>query len=481
MSTEYPHTLRQFVLDTNVLIHDPLALFNFAEHDVVIPMTVLEELDHIKDSQKGNHIQIGREARLAIQYIEKVVNGHAPDALRQGVPLGNDLGNLKIVMESTASDFPGVALDHSVPDNRIIATALLVSKSTKDRTTVLVTKDINMRLKAKAAGIDFVEDYRTDQVLSDINYLSAGYMHVDSDWLSEIAHSSQVGRKNITVVEKSSLSDSVRANLYPNFVFLQDDCAWVVKDVGAENVAFECRKLSELMKRSAFGITPRNAEQSLALDAVMSDDIDIVFLTGPAGTGKTLIALAAALEMTVEQKRYDKIIVTRSVTDMDEGIGFLPGTEQEKMQPWLAAFTDALEVLAKGGVETHEPQSGASAKLQGKDAWTVTLNMLTEKASLQFKAVNFMRGRSIVDAVLIVDEGQNLTAHQMRSLITRVGPGTKIIVLGNLSQIDARYITALSSGLTVSVEKFKHFERGATVMLKGGVRSPVASFAEENF
>lgn len=472
---------KQFVLDTNVLIHDPSALFNFEEHDVVIPMTVLEELDHIKDSQKGNHQQVNREARLAIQHIDKVVNGNSPDDLRLGISIGPGLGNLRIIMEPDVKDVNALAsidLDISVPDNRIILTALyLMQDQPLDQiSTVLVTKDINMRLKAKAAGVIFVEDYKTDQVLSDINYLSPGYMVVQEDWLGDQIECKKMGKSQFTFnVPLSDLDDEIRANLYPNFSFIQDDSVWMVKSIQTDHVIFVCHKVDALMNMSAFGVKPRNIEQALAMHAALSEDVDIAFFTGPAGTGKTLIALAAALEMVIEQKRFTKIIVTRSVTDLDEGIGFLPGTEEEKMLPWLSAFTDSLEFLVKG------LDDQAHGKLVGADAWAATFGLLQKKANIQFKSLNFMRGRSLGDALIILDESQNLSAHQMRSMITRTGPGSKMLCLGNLSQLDSRYLTALTSGLTVSVEKFKAFPRSANVMLKGGVRSAVATYAEEVF
>lgn len=469
---------KQFILDTNVLIHDPSALFNFKEHDVVVPMTVLEELDHIKDSQKGNHLQVSREARLAIQHIDKVVNGHSPEQLRVGIPIGEGLGMLRVVMELNRHDASVINLpdiDVSIPDNRIIMASLFLTKTTANTQTVLVTKDINMRLKAKAAGVMYVEDYRTDQVLSDIDYLSPGFIQLEeSPFLGEVS-STASGRSYSISVDKTELHPIVLSNLYPNFAFIYDDDVWFVDKVDTQSASFLCAKTDSLMRLKAFGVAPRNIEQALAMRAALSESVDILFLTGPAGTGKTLIALASALELVIEQGCYDKIIVTRSVTEMDEPIGFLPGTEEEKMKPWLAAFSDSLEVLTQGMA------GGGQDKPAGAEALAMTLSLLQKKANLQFKALTFMRGRSINNAVIILDESQNLTPHQMRSMITRVGAGSKIICLGNLQQIDSRYLTALTSGLTVAVERFKPFEKGATVMLKGGVRSDVASFAEDVF
>lgn len=469
---------KQFILDTNVLIHDPSSLFNFKEHDVVVPMTVLEELDHIKDSQKGNHIQVSREARLAIQHIDKVVNGHSPEELRLGIPLGEGLGVLRVVMELSRNELSGMELpdvDLSVPDNRIIMISLFLTRASTASQTVLVTKDINMRLKAKAAGVIYVEDYRTDQVISDIDYLSPGFIQMDESPFIGGVLPSVSGRVFSVNVDKAELHPLVLSNLYPNFAFVYDEDVWFVEKVEQTSASFLCAKTDSLMRLKAFGVAPRNIEQALAMRSALSDSVDILFLTGPAGTGKTLIALASALELVVEQGLYDKIIVTRSVTEMDEPIGFLPGTEEEKMKPWLAAFSDSLEVLTNGMA------GGGHDKPAGAEALATTLALLQKKANLQFKALTFMRGRSINNAVIILDESQNLTPHQIRSMITRVGAGSKIICLGNLQQIDSRYLTALTSGLTVAVERFKPFQKGATVMLKGGVRSDVASFAEDVF
>ena len=220
---------------------------------------------------------------------------------------------------------------------------------------------------------------------------------------------------------------------------------------------------SRLMSRKAWGITPKNIYQAMAMNALMDPDIELVILTGPAGCGKTLLALASALEMVIEQGVYDKVLVTRNTPEIAESIGFLPGTEEEKMAPWLAAITDSLEVLHK-----HDENPSSS------------LNYIMEKANVQFKSVNFMRGRSIQNAVVLLDECQNLTASQLKTIITRCGEGTKLVCSGNLAQIDSNYLTAVTSGLTYIVERFKDFEGSATVNLNGVVRSRLAQFAEEN-
>lgn len=473
------HPRKQFVLDTNVLIHDPSSLFKFKEHDVVLTMTVLEELDHIKDSTKGNHQQVNREARLAIQHIDKIVNGHSSEEIKAGIPIGEGLGLLKIVTDPSASTYAGRSgeLDLTVPDNRIINSALTLTSESKEVSTVLVTKDINMRLKAKSSGVFYVEDYKNDQVLSDIDYLSAGYLAIDSSSFPDsLQYKEQQGDGKFSfTVPKSNLPDEIQKHIEPNFAFIDGESIWIVRKIDDDLITMECKKADSLMKMNAFGVKPRNIEQALAMYAAMSRDIDVVFLTGPAGTGKTLIALASAFEMVVEQKRFDKIIVTRSVTDIDEPIGFLPGTEEDKMKPWLAAFTDSMEVFSK------DFGSGSEGKMNSKDAAATTLDLLQQKANLQFKSINFMRGRSIGNACVILDECQNLSAHQMKTMLTRLGENSKMLCLGNLQQIDSRFLTALTSGLTVSVEKFRAFERSATVMLKGGVRSPVATYAEDVF
>ncbi|MDC0602184.1 PhoH family protein [Aliiglaciecola sp.] len=452
-----------YVLDTNILLHEPLAFLSFKEHDVIVPMTVLEELDYIKDSKKD----VARDARVSIRAMEDLLHEATPEQMidgvsMQGIASGESAptGNLSIFADH------GLPIDHQVftsneNDNRIINAALHLQKIKQPRQVVLVTKDINMRLKAKGAGLGQVEDYRTDQLISDIKYLSKGYHTFEGGfWDSVKAVDSRTeGRDTIHTIEKSVLPEA-----YINEFLIDEDekFAGLVESMTSDSIEVLDLGYERLMGRNAWGITPKNIGQGMALHALLDPHIDLVILTGPAGSGKTLLALAAALEMVVEKNMYDKIIVTRSTPEIAESIGFLPGTEEEKMAPWLAAITDSLEVLHKN----DENVKGS-------------MNYIMEKANIQFKSVNFMRGRSIQNAIVILDESQNLTASQLKTIITRCGEGTKLICGGNLAQIDSNYLSAVTSGLTYLVEKFKNFSGSATLNLDGVVRSRLAEFAEQ--
>ena len=447
-----------FILDTNVLLHEPLAIYSFKEHDVLIPMTVLEELDNIKDRNKD----VSRDARVAIRALEDVFRDATPDQITQGVPLaGEASGNICIFSDHHLPQDAEVFTDKEA-DNRIINAALYLQKHELKRQVVLVTKDINMRLKAKGAGLAHVEDYRSDQLIDDIRLLAKGFQVVPGSFWERVGEcdSETHGRDTVHVID-SNLLEGVHVNQYlldeENFfaarVLSHDGNKIRLKDLGRER----------LMSRKAWGVHPKNIYQGMALDALLDPHIDLVILTGPAGCGKTLLAMAAALELVIEKGIYEKVIVTRNTPEIAESIGFLPGTEEEKMMPWLAAVTDTLEVLHK----QDENMSGS-------------LSYIMEKANIQFKSVNFMRGRSIQNTFVLLDECQNLTASQIKTIITRCGEGTKIVCSGNLAQIDSNYLSPVTSGLTYIVERFKDFDGSANIFLNGVVRSRLASFAEEN-
>ncbi len=449
-----------FVLDTNILLHEPLAIYSFKEHDVVIPMTVLEELDRIKDSKRD----VARDARVAIRALEDLFREATPDQISEGIPFANEgltTGHISILADFELQETVKAFADKA-GDNRILNAVLYLQNKRAPREVVLVTKDINMRLRAKGAGVRFVEDYRSDQLIDDIQYLTKGFQQIEGDFWSNV---SEVQTRNLAGRTYHTLAREPFEPTYLNqYVIDQEsDFAGRVADLTPESITLKDLSREHMMHRRAWDITPKNIYQAMALDALLDPDIDLVILTGAAGSGKTLLAMAAALEQTIEKKMFDKIIVTRNTPDIAESIGFLPGTEEEKMMPWLAAVTDTLEALHK-----HDHCTEGSMKY------------ICDKANIQFKSINFMRGRSIQNAFVLLDECQNLTASQIKTIITRCGEGTKIVCSGNLAQIDSHYLTPVTSGLTYMVERFKNFEGSANIHLNGVVRSRLAEFAEEN-
>ncbi|MCE2570848.1 PhoH family protein [Motilimonas eburnea] len=452
---------KYFILDTNVLLHEPLAIYSFQEHNVIIPMTVLEELDRIKDRQKD----VSRDARVAIRALEDIFKDATPEEIIEGVALSKleeaETGRISIFADHNMATNLAVFTEDE-PDNRIINVALRLQQSKAPAAVVLVTKDINMRLKAKGAGLKLVEDYRTDQLIDDINLLAKGFRQLSGSFWDQVENCDTTtdGRDTWHQVDETILE-----NTYINEYLIDETKLFAAKVVGHEEGKARLLDLGRdrLLSRHAWGIHPKNVYQGMALNALLDPNIDLVILTGPAGCGKTLLAMAAALELVIEKGIYDKVIVTRNTPDIAENIGFLPGTEEEKMMPWLAAVTDTLEVLHKN----DECPNGS-------------LDYIMEQANIQFKSVNFMRGRSIQNSFVLLDECQNLTASQLKTIITRCGEGTKLVCSGNLAQIDSNYLTPVTSGLTYIVERFKHFEGSANIYLNGVVRSRLASFAEEN-
>ncbi|MAY39181.1 MULTISPECIES: PhoH family protein [Spongiibacter] len=456
-----------YVLDTNVLLHDPMALSAFHEHRVVIPMTVLEELDHIKDRRDKD---VSREARIAINAIDKILFNANPKQIQEGVEIptmreGDRAGTLAIFPDQLINhDTAAPYLDGSqqqANDNRIINVALHLQLKNPEAYVCLVTKDINMRLKAKGSGLENVEDYRRDRVLDDIQFMAKGYEHIPGNFWSKVesVDTQREGSQTIHILDRSLLP-AAHVNQ-----FIYDDQGFVglVKSLDGDRLTLLDLCRDQLMHQSMWGLQPRNMEQAMAFFLISQPSIDMTVLTGPAGSGKTLIALAYGLHAILEEKRYDKLIVARSTPPIAEDIGFLPGTEEEKMAPWLAAFDDNLEVL-------HGTDESPFS----------SIDYVKDKANIQFKSLNFMRGRSFNNAYIVIDEAQGLTQFQLKSIITRVGANSKIVVLGNLAQIDNKYISPLTSGLTYLVEKSKNFPHAGIMHVNGIERSRLAAFAEEN-
>jgi len=458
---------KTFVLDTNVLLHDPMSVFNFHEHAVVIPMTVLEELDDIKDRKKN----VAAEARSAIRMVDEVLGQSTPEAIAQGVEIpvalkgdsGKLLGTLAIHRSPLADESKGRLDDIESNDNRIINCALEIQNQDPAREVILVTKDINMRLKALGAGLNRVEDYRRDQLVSDVELLPSGHLELETEFwklVTDVDTWSE-GSKTYHRVPRSVFTEEIYANQY--VIDSTDEFAARISQIEDESVVLLDVGRHRLEDMEAWGIRPLNVYQGMAMHALLDTGLDLNLLIGAAGSGKTLLSLACALELVVEQKRYSKIVVTRSTPPVAEDIGFLPGTEEEKMMPWLAAIHDNLEAL-------HEHDDNPEASMR----------FALEKGNIQFKSLNFIRGRSIQDAIILLDESQNLTPQQLKTIITRCGKGSKIVCLGNLAQIDSNYLTALTSGLTYVVERFKGWTGASTQHLEGVVRSRLASYAEQN-
>ncbi len=467
-TTLKPVIRKTYVLDTNVLLHDPTAIAAFKEHHVVIPMTVLEELDDIKDRRDKT---VSSEARIAIGIIDKVVDAASPQEIQEGVEVsgssleGMPSGTLAIYPDQLLNDDAEIpfldATQDQANDNRIINVALRLQAENPNEFVCLVTKDINMRIKAKGSGLMHVEDYRHDRVLDDIDLLSKGYEHIEGDFWSTISEVDTLREGDYTLhrIPRKSLPGA-----YPN-MFVHDDQDFIafVKRVDNDFVYLRCDSRDNLMHQRFWGLAPRNLEQAMAMDLLDDEGVDMTVLTGPAGSGKTLLALSYGLHAILEQKKYSKLIVARSTPPIAEDIGFLPGTEEEKMAPWLAAFDDNLEIL-----------HGTDESCHG------SIDYVKERANIQFKSLNFMRGRSFNNAYIIIDESQGLTQFQLKSIISRVGADSKIVVLGNLAQIDNKYISPLTSGLTYLVEKSKAYPHAGIMHVNGIVRSRLAAFAEEN-
>jgi PhoH-like ATPase len=469
--TKATRSTKLFVLDTNVLMHDPLSLFRFEEHDIYVPMMTLEELD----ANKKGVSEVARNARQASRLLDEVVSG-SEENIKHGIALAapsRDLatGRLFLQTEAIDSDLP-VSLPTSRADNQIIAVAMHLHKEQSKRPVILVTKDINMRIKARALGLD-AQDYFNDKVLEDTDLLYTGSLELPTDFWDThgkgLESWKQDGRTYYRI--KGPLCPDLLVN---QFVWQEgpQPLQALVK-VGAGKMA-EIETLIDYShaKNAVWGITARNREQNFALNLLMDPEIDFVTLLGQAGTGKTLLTLASALTQALEQKRFAEIIITRVTVPVGEDIGFLPGTEEEKMTPWMGALEDNLDVLNRPSEEGEK--SGSYSGDWGRAA---TMDLI--RSRIKIKSLNFMRGRTFLNKFLIIDEAQNLTPKQMKTLITRAGPGTKVVCLGNIAQIDTPYLTEGSSGLTYVVDRFKGWPHSGHITLLRGERSRLADHAAE--
>ena len=459
-----------FVLDTNVLMHDPSSLFRFSEHDLFLPMTTLEELDN----HKKGMTEVARNARTVSRSLDQLVAGTS-GTLDEGIPL-NKLGNqdvsgrLFFQTKLTTQALPE-GLPEGKGDNLILAVVSELQKTRKGQEVVLVSKDINMRIKARALGLP-AEDYFNDQVLEDRDLMYSGVMALPADFWPKHGKDmeSWADGKSGTMFYRVT-GPSVPSMLVNEFVYQENPDGSTpfyaqVKEINGKTALLQTLRDFSHQKNNVWSVTARNREQNFAMNLLMNPDVDFITLLGQAGTGKTLLALAAGLEQVLDSKRYNEIIITRATVPVGEDIGFLPGTEEEKMQPWMGAFDDNLEVLQRN-------EDGSA----GECGRAATQELI--RSRIKVKSMNFMRGRTFVSKFVIIDEAQNLTPKQMKTLVTRAGPGTKIICLGNIAQIDTPYLTEGSSGLTYVVDRFKGWRHGGHVTLARGERSRLADHAAD--
>ena len=455
-----------FVLDTNVLLHDPMSLFRFEEHDIYLPMIVLEELD----GHKKGMTEVARNARQTSRTLDALAGAPGAD-IAAGFQLsstGHRDARGKLLFQTQPLNY---ALPTSLPqgkaDNQILGVVEALRQVMAPREVVLVSKDINMRVKARALGLA-TDDYQNDKTLEDGDLLYAGSLALPSDFWATHGQTVESWQQGQHTYYKIT-GPVVPSMLINQFVYFESPgepslYARVTEIRGSTAVIRTLRDFTHL-KNAVWGVTSRNREQNFALNLLMDPEIDFVTLTGTAGTGKTLMALAAGLTQVLDDRRYTEIIVTRATVSVGEDIGFLPGTEEEKMGPWMGALDDNLEALGKTDTSAGEWGRAATNELI--------------RSRIKIKSMNFMRGRTFMNKYVIIDEAQNLTPKQMKTLITRAGPGTKIICMGNLAQIDTPYLTEGSSGLTFAVDRFKGWPHGGHITLARGERSRLADFASE--
>jgi len=458
-----PKMKKLFVLDTNVLMHDPTSLFRFDEHDLYLPIATLEELDQ----HKRGLSDVSRNARQASRFLDEIVTG---EDIKNGLPIRTrdgqqSKGRLFLQTEAINGELP-TTLASGKTDNQILAVVRFLQEREPQREVVLVSKDINMRIKARALGLP-AEDYFNDKVLEDADLLYTGVRPLPRDFWNTHGKDMESWKKEGHTYYR------VRGPLVPKLhvnEFVYDESGErplyaLVKEAQNRVAVLETLRDYTHAKNSVWGITARNREQNFALNLLMNPAVDFVTLLGQAGTGKTLLALAAGLTQVLDDKRYSEIIMTRVTVPLGEDIGFLPGTEEEKMQPWMGALEDNLDVL------------NASDESGGEWGRAATRDLV--RSRIKIKSLNFMRGRTFVNKWLIIDEAQNLTPKQMKTLVTRAGPGTKVVCLGNIAQIDTPYLTEGSSGLTYVVDRMKDWGHAGHVTLARGERSRLADHAAD--
>lgn len=454
---------KTYVIDTNVLLSDPNSIFSFQDNDIIIPMVVLEELDR----HKSRPDEVGHNARRVTRLLDDL---REKGSLTDGIAL-NDGGILKVGRMSQVA-MCETGLDPTKSDNMIIAYAKSILNA------ILVSKDINVRIKCDSLGVK-CEDYRKMRVADDPQkfYRGVEVIELEEELIDCFYHHGKLDLPEVVLGEHK---------LYPNQIIVIKN----VKDGQTTKSAITKypgpgRSLVPVTKiENVFGLKPRNKEQSFSLDLLFDPEIKLLTLTGPAGTGKTILALAAGLEQlkgigTPTFARYEKLIVTRPVHPVGKEIGFLPGTLAEKMEPWIAPIRDNLSFLVnnKRSPRQRKGLTGEGGKPRHDDG--MYLSIMQERGLIEIEAITFIRGRSIPNAFIILDEAQNLSMHELKTIITRAGDGTKIVLTGDIEQIDNVHVDAFTNGLTFAVERFKDYPIAGHVTLVKGERSALATLASK--
>lgn len=454
-----------YILDTNVLVADPHALLKFEEHDVAVPLPVLEELDRLKVENSDR----GRQARTASHVLDRLLEplglqpkagGHKSGTAPIEVQL--DHGEYKasgrlIIPLMDPADLPG--LDHSIPDNKILGTAQTLARHYSEREMAIVSNDTNLRLKAYALGLA-AQPYRNDQVISDSDAMTSGRWTAteDSSIFEQVDSMTQLGHHDSHTWFR--LNGDIVSAWHPGMVVqdpMSESCYLVTEADGQQATL---RTIGE--EGSVWGVRPSDDLQRAALTLLLDDQFDLVSLAGKAGTGKTFLAMAAALHLTLDDRRFDRILITRETVEMGQKIGFLKGTEEEKLGPWFGGFFDNIKALTELGDD-----------LSGQAGMTHIMD------KIEMRSIGLMRGRSIQNSIIILDEAQNLSQAQIKNLVSRAGEGSKIIVLGNIAQVDTPFLTPQSCGLAWLVERMKPSPHAAHLTLEGINRSRLAIEAEK--
>lgn len=466
---------RLFVLDTNVLMHDPTCIFRFKEHDIFLPMVVLEEMD----ANKKGISETARNVRQANRFLDDLMHGATHADVVAGLPLptptdanhinNNHRGRLffqtsELIAPLPSGKLPGGLITQKA-DNNILIVALALQNTNEYSNITLVSKDINLRLKAGILGIH-AEDYYNDKVLDDLKLLTTGIHDLPTNFWESQSKNLESWQEHGHSFYK--IAGPIVENWLPNeCLYLEGDQPFlaIVREIQKDHAVIQVAYDYINSKHSVWGVHARNREQNFALNLLMDPHIDFVTLQGPAGTGKTLLTLAAGLVQTLERNRYSEIIMTRMTVPVGEDIGYLPGTEEEKMTPWMGALMDNLEVL--------------TSSLEGGE-WGRHATNEVLLSRIKIRSLNFMRGRTFLNKYLIIDEAQNLTSKQIKTLVTRAGPGTKIVCLGDLHQIDTPYLSETTSGLTYAIDRLKYWQHSGHISLVRGERSRLADYAAEN-